>query len=262
MTYDDAKQYSVLCYIINNYENVHEVLEKDPNAEYILVTDDKNLKSSTWNVVYDESLLSLPSVFDRCYSIRFNVFKYCHAPICIYIDGNVQVNKPLKPLVEAFKNGKYDMCLMPHPFRFSFSSEYQAWVQGRGYPLSQAQKFFKLLQDSRYPLSYKGLFQGTFKIVRNDKTNKDFENLTMSFLKYLGTENAIERLDQTVYTFVLNNWFNGKKILPVSEQILRSDYMTWYWHKSNNKNMNIFYDISKPDIRWMFNKQVECMYLK
>lgn len=136
MTYDDAKQYSVLCYIINNYENVHEVLEKDPNAEYILVTDDKNLKSSTWNVVYDESLLSLPSVFDRCYSIRFNVFKYCHAPICIYIDGNVQVNKPLKPLVEAFKNGKYDMCLMPHPFRFSFSSEYQAWVQGRGYPLS------------------------------------------------------------------------------------------------------------------------------
>ena len=51
-------KYSILCYIINNYENVKEVIEKDPNAEYILVTDDKNLKSSTWNVVYDESLLS------------------------------------------------------------------------------------------------------------------------------------------------------------------------------------------------------------
>ena len=81
-------------------------------------------------------------------------------------------------------------------------------------------------------------------------------------MKYLGTEDSIERLDQTVYSFVLNNWFYDKKILPVSEQILRSDYMTWFWHKSNNKNMNIFYDINKPDIKWMFNKQVECMYLK
>ena len=57
-------------------------------------------------------------------------------------------------------------------------------------------------------------------------------------------------------------WFYDKKILPVSEQILRSDYMTWFWHRSNNKNMNIFYDINKPDMKWMFNKQVECMYLK
>ena len=116
-------KYSVLCYIINNYEHVHEVLEKDPDAEYILVTDDKDLKSSTWNVVYDESLLSLPSTFDRCYSIRFNVFKYCHTQICVYIDGNVQINKPLTPLLDKFENEKYDMCLMPHPLRHDFISE-------------------------------------------------------------------------------------------------------------------------------------------
>ena len=255
-------RYSVLCYIINNYENVKEIIQKDPNAEYILVTDDKNLKSNTWTVIYDESLLSLKSTFDRCYAIRFNVFKYCHSPICVYIDGNVQVNKPLTPLIDKFEDGKYDMCMMPHPLRYDFISEYKAWITQRGYSIEQAQKFFKLLNDTRYSFDYKGFFQGTFKIVRNDKTNADFERLSIAFMKYLGTEDAIERLDQTVYSFVLNNWFYDKKILPVSEQILRSDYMTWFWHKSDNPNMNIFYDINKPDIKWMFNKQVECMYLK
>ena len=46
-------KYSVLCYIFNGYEQVREVQEKDPNAEYILVTDDPKLKSNTWKVVYD-----------------------------------------------------------------------------------------------------------------------------------------------------------------------------------------------------------------
>lgn len=259
---NNAKRYSILCYIINGYENVKEVIQKDPLCEYVLVTDDKNLRSNTWNVIYDESLLNLSSIFDRCYAIRFNVFKYCHTPICVYIDGNVQVNKPLTPLINAFEDDKYDMCLMPHPIRYDFFSEYHAWVLQRGYPLDQAKKFFRLLNDTHYPKDYKGFFQGTFKIVRNDKTNADFERLSIAFMKYLGTEDAIERLDQTVYSFVLNTWFYDKKILPVSEQILRSEYMTWFWHKSNNKNMNIFYDINKPDIKWMFNKQVECMYLK
>lgn len=187
-------KYTILCYIINKYEKVHEILEKDPNCEYLLITDDPELKSRTWNVIYDKSLEGM-SVFDKCYSIRFNLFKYAKTNICLYIDANIHIKKSLAPLLEKFESGNYDMCMMPHPFRFDFISEYKAWVYSRKYPILQANKFFKLLKNSNYDLSYKGLFQGCFKIVRNDKNNKDFENLTMSFLKYLGTENEIERLD-------------------------------------------------------------------
>jgi len=151
-------RYTVLTYIIGQYEFVKEIKEKDPAAEYILVTDDRTLTSSTWNIVYDESLNSLPSALDKCYSIRFNVFKYCHSPICIYADSNVQINKPLTKLVDIFEDGKYDMCLMPHPLRNDFFSEYRAWVSGRGYPAENAVRFFKMLGDSHYPSDYKGLF--------------------------------------------------------------------------------------------------------
>ena len=45
-------KYTVLTYIFGgNYERVHEVKVKDPNADYILVTDDPTLTSKTWRVV-------------------------------------------------------------------------------------------------------------------------------------------------------------------------------------------------------------------
>ena len=87
--------------------------------------------------------------------------------------------------------------------------------------------------------------------------------MTMASLKWLSLPfDTFERLDQTVFTYVMNRYFSDARVLPVSEQVVRSYALTWYWHKSMNRNMNIFYDISKPDIKWMFNKQVECMYLK
>ncbi len=46
-------RYTVLTYIFNGYEQVHEVGEKDFDADYVLVTDDPNLKSETWRVIYD-----------------------------------------------------------------------------------------------------------------------------------------------------------------------------------------------------------------
>lgn len=59
----------------------------------------------------------------------------------------------------------------------------------------------------------------------------------------------------------MNRYFNHLKVLPVSEQIVRSYALTWYWHKSMNKNLNVFYDITKPDSKYMFNKLITCEYL-
>ena len=157
------------------------------------------------------------STFDKCYAIRFGLFKYAKADICLYIDANIQVNRSLKVLIDKFEEGKYDMSMMPHPLNNTFLPEYNTWMKIRKYPKEQAVKFFKMLQNSNYDLNYKSLFQGCFKIVRRGKLNDDFDRMTMAFMKYLGTEKAIERLDQTVYSFVLNNWFKDIKLLPVSE---------------------------------------------
>lgn len=257
-------RYSILSFIIGrDYELLHEIQHPQDDVEYLMVTDDPELKSSTWRVVYDEDLLKLKTGFERCFAVRYNVFKYCSTDICTTIDGSMEVSGSLDALVEKFNSGNYDICLMPHPLWADFISEYQAWIKMRSYPVEQAQRFFKFLESARYDLRYQGLFQLCFSLKRRSETTDAIDAMTMSILKYLSVgQSQFERLDQTVFSFVMNRYFSNLKVLPVSEQIVRSYALTWYWHKSNNKNMNVFYDINKPDMKFVFNKEMECMYLK
>ena len=256
--------YSILSFIIGkNYEILHEIANPQNDVEYLMVTDDPDLKSNTWKVIYDESLLKLKSNFERCFAIRYNVFKYASSDICVTLDGSMEVNGSLDQLISKLEDGKYDISLMPHPLWADFPTEYNAWIRMRNYPLHNAQKFFNLMKKEKYDLSYKGLFQLCFSVKRRSETTDAIDAMTFSALKYLSlNETSFERLDQTVFSFVMNRYFSDLKVLPVSEQIVRSNAIQWYWHNSQNKNLNAFYDINKPDIKWMFNKQVECMYLK
>lgn len=131
---------------------------------------------------------------------------------------------------------------MPHPFRFNLIQELQAWIDQRGYSFSQAKKFIKLLELSKYDINFKGLFQLCFSIKKlNNEKTKVIDDMVFSFLEWLSLGTDFERLDQTVYTFVLNTWFKDLKILPVSEQIVRSEAIQWYAHGSTSrKNMNFF----------------------
>lgn len=256
-------KYSILTFIIGkDYELLHEIENKQSDVEYILVTDDPDLKSKTWNVVYDKDLLQYKTPFERCFRIRYNVFKYCSTDICITIDGSMQVKGSLDKLVDKFNNENYDICLMPHPLWYNFITEYNAWIRMRNYPVEQAKKAIEYFKNNNYDFSYKGLFQICFSIKRRSDLTKQIDEMVFKTLQDVSPENSFERLDQTFFTYVLNKYFNHIKVLPVSEQIVRSYAIQWFWHKSNNPNMNIFYDINKPDIKYVFNKQVECMYLK
>jgi len=179
------------------------------------------------------------------------------------VDGSVGCKRFPKKLLGMFESGGYDICLMPHPLWHDFISEYNAWIRMRNYPVENAQKFFKFLAMSNYDVRYKGLFQLCFSIKRRSKTTDDIDGMTFSFLKYLSEPGQFERLDQTVFTFVMNRYFNDLKVLPVSEQIYHDNpYFQWYWHGGDNPNNNIFYDIRKPDMKYVFDKEVECVYLK
>ena len=85
-------KYTVLTFIFNNYEKLHEVIDPDPEAEYLLITDDPELKSATWRVICDPDLAGL-SPFDKAFRVRYGLFKYAAADICVCVDGSVQIKK-------------------------------------------------------------------------------------------------------------------------------------------------------------------------
>ena len=123
-----------------------------------MITDDPDLKSSTWKIIYDKDLLKLNPGFERCFAIRYNVFKYCSTNICITIDGSIEVVGSLDALIEKFNKNANDICLMPHPLWADFINEYNAWIKMRNYPVKNAKKFFNFIERAKYDINYKGLF--------------------------------------------------------------------------------------------------------
>lgn len=255
------KRYTVLSYIFNGYEQIHEIQKKDPEANYIMVTDDPLLISDTWTIVYDP-LLENKSAFDKTFCVRYNCFRYCDTNICLRIDGSIEVKDSLKALIDIFEQGEYDACLMPHPFNDNFLDEYKTWVHVRHYSRIQAIHCIRDMKKSGYDFKYKGLFQLGFSIQRRGTLTDKIDRTTYDYLKKLGRRGKIERLDQIPFSFIMNTKFNNIKILPVSEQILRSYCLQLYEHGNLKKNMNAFYDITKPDIKYMFNKLTACLYLQ
>lgn len=225
------KLYSILMYNFNDYEVMREPEELDPECEYIYVTDNQSLKSPKWQIVVDDSLDGL-SAFDKCYRVRFNLFKYASTPICIYVDGSIQIHKSLRPLYDAFIKSNADIGLNIHPNRSTMDEEYKVWAECRNYPLFQQAKCYAMFNAAQYDTKYNGLYQGTVRICHNSELNRKVDSVVFNMLKKLGTNGIIERLDQTIYSFVLNKFFNNINVFPFSQQVFQSNYMTWMAHNT------------------------------
>ena len=225
-------KYTVMTYIFGGYEFPHEVMEKDPDAEYLLITDDKNLKSATWQVIYDPSLAGRNPI-ESNYDVRLHPFRYAHTDVVVRIDGSIELKKSLAPLLKAFNDGGYDRCLMIHPQRNTLPSEYDVWVKTRGYPRSQADKCMVALKRMGYDLEQKGLYQGCFEVQRDNRTNNAINDLVFGLHCLMGT-GSIERIDQTITSAIINRFYSNLKVLPVSEDIITDgNLMQWYFHNSD-----------------------------
>jgi hypothetical protein len=231
----------------------------NPEIEYVYVTDDHSITSDTWNVVYVDDLTG--STFDKCYQIRFNPFNYVHTDIVMRIDGSMGITRDVMPIFEYFVNGNYDAAVMPHPTRNTMYPEYVAWCEQRGYSPEQANKCLNFMAANNYDvMNYKGLYQFNFMIQRNDAFNNNWNHMTYEILQKLATEpDTIERLDQTLGSFVLNKMFSDKNIMPVGQYICDGLFFNWYVHNTDQKMSCNGLNTIEP---FLFNKPcyLACLY--
>lgn len=253
-------KYSVLTYNVGGYEILHELEYKDEDVEYVYVTDDRSITSSTWNVVYVDNPHPEDN-FDLCYQVRFHPFDYVHSDIVIRIDGSMVVTGNLDKIIEEFNRDGYDIALEIHPTRSVMYDEYVAWVQQRNYPIEQANKClgFMNMAEGYNVKEIKGLYQYNFMIQRKNKVNEDINRMTFALIKYLAPEGKqIERLDQTIGSFVINKYFNNIKALPLSQRVCTSGvYFRWCAHGSD-KSFTDNYEYAQP---YMFNQPINTIYV-
>lgn len=252
-------KYSILMYNFNDYEIMREPEEIDPECEYIYVTDNPKLQEQTkvWKIIVDKDLNGL-STFDKCYQVRFNLFKYAITPVCIYLDGSYQIHKSLRKIYEDFMNSGSDLGLHIHFNRVDLLSEYNAWVLERNYPFSQYLKCLNYIHNNGYDFTYKGLYECSFRICKNTELNRTLDEQVLNTLKMLGSDNTIERLDQPMYCFILNKYFSDKmKIFPISPCWFFTGYMNHCAHRSKQCYPNMSRFTTKG---YVFNNVVD-LYL-
>lgn len=258
------KQYSVLTYIIGDYEIVHEILEKDPDAEYLLVTDNPELRSDTWTVVYDPSLVNdRYSNWERVWRVRYNPFKYCTTDFCVRVDGSIRISRPLRVFVDELIAGGFDIGLVIHPARINFLEEYGVWIEMRNYPRADAERAIINMKYDGYDFDYKGMFELTMSVHRNTELNKRICDETFEYLKKCGNMFDVHRLDQTVFSFIMNTRYNHLNVLPIAEQVMYSSYMSWCYHGSDDVIREPVPEEKLSDnlFGYMFNEVVNCMKL-
>lgn len=252
---------SFLAYIVGDYEKVQEIEVKTPDCQYVLVTDNKELKSDTWDVRYVDNQHP-EDAFDLCYEIRFNPFKYVDSDVVVRIDGSMKCTGDFTYVLDYFENGNYDTLLCAHPTRDNIYDERVAWVQTRQFPIKQAEKVLWFIQNVEgYDVkNVKGLFQMNFQILRNNKINNDANFMTLAFLKYLADEGkCVERVDQDIYTFVVQKYFQNMNILLSSQYIgMTGKYFLWMAHHTDTP---MTYNSANDCHPYLFNKPVDTIYL-
>lgn len=246
-------KYSILTYIVGDYEIPHEIVTKLPHVEYVMVTDNPNIKSETWNV----KLVQNPcpnDPFFLCYQIRFHPFQYVSTNIVMRIDGSMIVNGNTDIIYNEFVNKNYDAALVIHPTRNNLFDEYVTWCNLRNYSTEQASKILAFCNNVyKYDYkNYKGLYQFNFIVQKNDMFNTVWNNLIFNTLLYLAEPNkTIERIDQTIGSMILNIYYNNKNILTLSEEICNNNPFIWCLHGTNSPMQTV-----KPENRiipYIFN---------
>lgn len=227
-------KYTIMTYITGDYELLREIETKSPNARYVAVTDNPNLKSDTWEVVYDPELKGTPMA--NFLNIRWHPWKYTDTDIVVKVDGSVKPLAPIDDLIDKFEKDNCIQAFVVHPTRLNLLEEYDAWVRIRQYPFSQVQKCLKYLYSFEgYDYSqHRGMVEMTLHIQRRCKTTQAYNDMVWGLLEYLAPADCeVDRLDQTLASFVLQKYFAPVNIMYLREDWLYSKYFQWYAHGSD-----------------------------
>ena len=227
-------RYSVLTFIVGNYEKVHEIWHKHDDVEYILVTDNPRIKSETWTV----KLVENPHPEDPfwlCYQIRHNPWEYVSSDIVIKIDGSMMITGDLDPIIEKFNSEHYNLGVVLQPWRYTAVEEYEAWIRYRNYPLMQAKR---CIDDMSYMFGedhlehFRHLCQYNLMIQRKDDVNEHLNYSTFKRLETLAADGkAVERIDQIIGSLLMCAYENGLEVMPMSLDVCTSGkYFRWCKH--------------------------------
>lgn len=219
-------KYAVITFIFGkNKEILREPLFIDNDVEYICITDQKDLKSKNWKIIYDE-ILEAKCVRDKMVYVKYNPFKYTTAKNICVIDGTLEIKNSLLTLFEQSKN--VDLLVKNHPERTNLFDELNIWIKTRNMPRTALRMFEVMAKHDSFNLKTKVLYESCVLVYSNTESIKDLCSTVIEYMKFLGKE-TLFLSNQCVLTFLLNTQYKNLK----KDYITQKAFFTRYNHGTN-----------------------------
>ena len=249
----ESKKYSILSFCFGNYDLCREPIEKSNDCEYIFVTDNKNLQSDIWKIVYTEKFKNFSPVYASFY-VRYHPWEFVNTDVVMIIDASIQLKENTDNLIKSFTENNYDAC-------FTMCSYFSGTIaDGINYWKNNSYKFdktsinkFNLFANHYGMLNYKGIIEATFRIVKKSPIIEELNWVTWETCKFLKGNDDIFRVDQYVFTIIFYKEYMDKiKSLITCRNIMQSNYMQYCYHNTNKPII-----MSSPKNFYYNNKLVE-----
>ena len=230
--------------ITGNYDELQEISKNvfENNIDYYCFTNNKNVKSNTWKVIYIEDFSLTNHMLNRKIKILGNELINDKYDILVWIDGNVVIKEKIsKFLSEQCDLKNYSFCAFKHPDRNCIYDEGTACVRLKKDNKDIILKQLSFYEKDGYPRNNGLCEMGIFVRRNNDKIvqetmqlwyemiNKYSKRDQLSFMwcvkkRKLRLQVIPLTIDDNKYFLRINHYKNEEKI---------TDYRLYFGDSSN-----------------------------
>lgn len=197
-------KYSILTVNFGKYEILLDPKEPRDDVEYVCVTDDPDLKSDVWKIIYKPGMWFLYP--------KHNPYEFVSTDVCLWLDGSYYLcGDPTDNLVMPFINSDKEMMISLHNYRHNVYEELVYWMYTRGLDPENANAMFTELVSNGF--NSDTLFQTSCILTKKTPIIQ----LIFSEVNALDKKCSVKgnyRDDQTIISYVIASKFpNWSKIV-------------------------------------------------
>ena len=257
-------RYTVITCNFGGYEIMREIDNPLSDVEYLYITDDKSITSKTWTIIYDMSYNEYTEPFDKVVVFRSRVLEYCNSPICVRIDGSISINgNSFDETINEMNKNNNDISFIISPRFSTYNSELFSWETQRSIDKKHLSEFINYcaLKGFDYVNNKNNICTLTILLQRNNEINRLLNSKQIEVLneiKQYNNSNRYYRVDQIVFTYVLNEFFEEISVLPLHYTIISNELTKIYFHNTHT----LLYDFSITTEKrlYLFDKVVDSLF--
>lgn len=228
--------YAVITAVFGDYEMAREIENPREDVEYVLVTDNPKLTSSTWKIKLVDSFFDEMSGYAKSFYVKYHPFEFIESDVFIWVDGSIQIKKDFTDAIMLpFINSNYELIELTNMVNNIGRWEAGRWAANgyHGFNEHQRKVIDNLFKDE--PWVDESELQTTIYGGKNTRLVNMLNCRTWDIMRRdPGEGNDIAILYMPQRGMVVSKYiWNTHKTLIFESEILFSDYFEYCYHKSS-----------------------------